>query len=207
MRPRPRPGPNGMNGRPSMQPPSQEARDNLRRPSAPNLRDRAQGAITPPARTRSASSLESNGPPKLPSELMKDGSLKQDSTYSPPSSPKLQASGPTRSTVAAQMRCRLYLKQSHAQWKSLGNARLKLYHIMPANHKQLVVENDKKMLISTIILTDGVERVGKVGVAVEVSDNGIHTGIIYMLQMRSEESAQGLFGELIDGGSRTVAIT
>lgn len=78
---------------------------------------------------------------------------------------------------------------------------------MPANHKQLVVENDKKMLISTIILTDGVERVGKVGVAVEVSDNGIHTGIIYMLQMRSEESAQGLFGELIDGGSRTVAIT
>ncbi|CAO1617326.1 unnamed protein product [Sympodiomycopsis kandeliae] len=205
-RPQMRPPPPGnFSGRPAY-PSSQDARDNMRRPSAPNLRDRSQGAISPPVRTRSASSMESQGAPKLPSEMMKAGSMKGEA-YSPPSSPKLQPSGPTTSTVSAQMRCRLYLKQSHAQWKSLGNARLKLYHIMPADHKQLVVENDKKMLISTIVLTDGVERVGKVGVAVEVSDNGNHTGIIYMLQMRSEESAQGLFGELIDGGGRTVAIT
>lgn len=211
MRPRPPFGPNGMGGGRPFSPSSQEMRDNMRRPSAPNLRERAQGGgsgnITPPVRTRSASSLGSQGAPKLPSEMLKDGSLQRGGEYSPPSSPKQMPNGPSRSTVAAQMRCRLYLKQSHAQWKSLGNARLKLYHIMPANHKQLVVENDKKMLVSTIILTDAVERVGKVGVAVEVSDNGIHTGIIYMLQMRSEESAQGLFGELIDGGSRTVAIT
>lgn len=173
--------------------------------------------MTPPVRTRSASSMGSNGggggggsgAAKLPSAMMKDGDLRSmggHEAYSPPSSPNLKASGPTTSTVSAQMRCRLYLKQSHAQWKSLGNARLKLYHIMPVDHKQLVVENDRKMLISTIVLSDGVERVGKVGVAVEVSDQGNRTGIIYMLQMRSEESAQGLFGELIDGSGRTVAI-
>lgn len=104
------------------------------------------------------------------------------------------------------MRCRLYLKQSHAQWKSLGNARLKLYHLMPDDVKQLVVENDKKPdpLISSIILPDGVERVGKVGVAIELSDNGQRTGIIYMIHLRSEESAVALFGQLLEGSDRSV---
>lgn len=104
------------------------------------------------------------------------------------------------------MRCRLYLKQNHAQWKALGNARLKLYHILPDDVKQLVVENDKKPtpLISNIILPDGVERVGKVGVAVELSDNGNRTGIVYMLHLRSEESAFALFGQLLEGSDRTV---
>lgn len=142
------------------------------------------------------------GAPKLPSEMLRDGEIRHEG-YSPPSSPKLKARGPTSSTVSAQMRCRLYLKQGHANWKSLGNARLKVYHLLPADQRQLVVENDKKMLISTIVLPDGVERVGKVGVAVEVSDAGNRTGIVYMLQMRSEESAQGLFGELIEGSGRT----
>ncbi|CAO1630238.1 unnamed protein product [Parajaminaea phylloscopi] len=190
-------------------PPSSASREPLRRPSAPNLRDRANGAMTPPVRTRSASSMGSNGgAPKLPSEMLRDGDLRSASnSNSPPGSPELKPKGPTTSTVSAQMRCRLYLKQSHAQWKSLGNARLKLFHLMPANQRQLVVENDRKMLISTIILPDGVERVGKVGVAVEISDEGNRTGIVYMLQMRSEDSAQGLFGELIDGSGRTIAVT
>lgn len=100
----------------------------------------------------------------------------------------------------------MYLKQSHGSWKALGNARLKLYHLMPDDVKQLVVENDKKPtpLISSIILPDGVERVGKVGVAVELSDNGSRTGIIYMLHLRSEESAFALFGQLLEGSDRTV---
>lgn len=202
-RPPPPPPPGG----PDYLPSPGRPRDPMRRPSAPNLRDQRGDSSTPPSRTRSVSSMGSNGAPKLPSEMLKDGDLKSHTPrYTPPSSPTLKPSGPTTSTIAAQMRCRLYLKQSHAQWKSLGNARLKLYHIMPINDKQLVVENDRKTLVSTIILPDGVERVGKVGVAVEISDKGNRTGIIYMLQMRSEESAQGLFGELIDGSGRTVAI-
>lgn len=104
------------------------------------------------------------------------------------------------------MRCRLYLKQGHQQWKALGNARLKLYHLLPEDFKQLVVENDKKPapLISSIILADGVERVGKVGVAVELSDSGARTGIVYMLHLRSEESAVALFEQLLEGSDRTV---
>lgn len=77
--------------------------------------------------------------------------------------------------------------------------------MMPSGDKQLVVENDKKTLISTIVLTDGVERVARTGVAVELSDSGSRTGIVYMLQLRSPESALGLFETMISNSDRTAA--
>jgi 5-enolpyruvylshikimate-3-phosphate synthase len=103
------------------------------------------------------------------------------------------------------MKCKVFLKQQHAQWKSLGSAKLKLYRQEPTNVKQLVVEADSssaKVLISTIVLTDGVERVGKTGVAIELSDRGQRTGIVYMIQLRNEKSAGGLFDELLVGSDR-----
>ena len=105
--------------------------------------------------------------------------------------------------LCAQMRCKVFLKQSYAQWRSLGSARLRLYHLMPSKTNQLVVENDKKVMISSIVLPNAVERVGKTGLAVELSDMGRLTGIVYMLHMRSEESANGLFEQLLTGSSRT----
>jgi hypothetical protein len=104
------------------------------------------------------------------------------------------------------MKCKVFLKQQHAQWKSLGAARLKLYRESPTNVKQLVVEAENKaktILISTIVLTDGVERVGKTGVAVELSDKGARTGIVYMIQLRNESSAVGLFDSLLAGSDRS----
>ena len=128
---------------------------------------------------------------------------------SPPTSPTMSRpipTGPVTSTVSAQMKCKVFLKQGHAQWKSLGSAKLKLYHQQPTNVKQLVVEADdknKSALISTIVLSDGVERVAKTGVAVELSDNGARTGIVYMIQLRTEQAAVGLFESLLEGSDRT----
>ena len=62
------------------------------------------------------------------------------------------------------------------------------------------------MLISTIGLSDGVERVGKTGVAIEPSDQGALSGIVYMIQLRNETSALGLFDSLLAGSDRTVAV-
>jgi hypothetical protein len=127
---------------------------------------------------------------------------------SPPNSPVEEThmpTGPVTSTISAQMKCKVFLKREHAQWKSLGSAKLKLYRQTPTNVKQLVVEADdrqKSVLISTIVLTDGVERVGKTGVAVELSDKGARTGIVYMIQLRNEESAGGLFDSLLAGSDR-----
>ncbi|EPQ60718.1 hypothetical protein GLOTRDRAFT_68598 [Gloeophyllum trabeum ATCC 11539] len=126
---------------------------------------------------------------------------------SPPPSPIEEEvpKGPVTSSVTANMKCKVFLQQHHAQWKSLGAARLKLYNQQPTNVKQLVVEADDKrktVLISTIVLSDGVERVGKTGVAVELSDKGARTGIIYMIQLRNESAAQGLFDSLLAGSDR-----
>lgn len=72
--------------------------------------------------------------------------------------------------------------------------------------KQLVVKADSKdkIIVSTIVLTDGVERVGKTGVAVELSnDKGARTGIIYMIQLRNEKAAGALFDKLLEGSDRS----
>lgn len=128
---------------------------------------------------------------------------------SPPTSPIRESVphiGPVTSAISAQMKCKVFLKQQHAQWKSLGSAKLKLYRESPTNVKQLVVEadnKDKSILISTIVLTDGVERVGKTGVAIELSDKGVRAGVVYMLQLRNETSAQGLFDSLLAGSDRS----
>lgn len=106
------------------------------------------------------------------------------------------------------MKCKVFLQEQHAKWKSLGSAKLKLYHESPTNVKQLVVEadnNKKTMLISTIVLEDGVERVGKTGVAIELSDKGQRTGIVYMIQLRDEKSAGGLYEALLAGSDRADA--
>ena len=126
---------------------------------------------------------------------------------SPPTSPIQQPQDlePVVSTISAQMKCKVFLQQQHAQWKSLGSAKLKLYCQNPTNIKQLVVEadnRDKSILISTIVLTDGVERVGKTGIAIELSDKGARTGVIYMIQLRNETSAGGLFDSLLAGSDR-----
>jgi len=128
---------------------------------------------------------------------------------SPPNSPVAESRpnvGPVTSTISAQMKCKVFLQQQHAQWKSLGSARLKLYRQDPTNIKQLVVEADNKektVLISTIVLTDGVERVGKTGVAIELSSQGSRTGIIYMLQLRNEQAVGGFFDSLLAGSDRS----
>lgn len=128
---------------------------------------------------------------------------------SPPTSPTeiVQPTGPIETAVRADMKCKVFLKQQHAQWKALGSAKLMLYEQRPTFVKQLVVEadnKDKTMLISTIVLTDGVERVGKTGIAIELSDSGSRTGIIYMIQLRNEKSAGGLFEMLLAGSDRGV---
>ena len=172
------------------------------------------------ARTDSSSSLQSlpssiyapQAKPLLPSaqfnNLKSTGSIPTFADPSPPSSPVEETprqTGPTRTEVTATMKCKVFLKEQHQKWKSLGAARLRLYHESPTNVKQLVVEadnNKKTPLISTIVLPDGVERVAKTGVAIELSDQGLRTGIVYMLQLRDEKSAGGLFDSLLAGSDR-----
>ncbi|EGO27144.1 hypothetical protein SERLADRAFT_434913 [Serpula lacrymans var. lacrymans S7.9] len=111
------------------------------------------------------------------------------------------------SSICEQMSCKVFIQQNHSQWKPLGVANLKLYRQNSSNVKQLVAETDNKeraVIISTIVLVDGVERVGKTGVAIELSDaRGMRTGTIYMIQLRNEATAVRLFGSLLAGSDRS----
>jgi hypothetical protein len=177
-----------------------------------HMSDSSSGSMhQPPSRSRSAEPLRPPDPPsaRFSSFPHINTDVPRDEADSPPASPEEEEvaalTGPA--VISAQMKCKVFLKQSHQQWKSLGAAKLKLYAQPGKTLKQLVVESDsssKAMLISTIVLTDGVERVAKTGVAVEISDRGKRTGIIYMIQLRNENSAMGLFESLLAGSDRAV---
>ncbi|GAA5999679.1 hypothetical protein JCM10207_005866 [Rhodosporidiobolus poonsookiae] len=173
--------------------------------SADGLRGEAasQGAFSAQYRMPSQALLEdrSHSAPGA----SRQGSRRGEDDFSPPTSP-VEPKAPEKTRVVADMRCKIFLQQHHAVWKSLGTAKLKLFLSQPSNTKQLVVDSDKKggqTVVSTIVLTDGVERVGKTGVAIEISDQGDRTGIVYMLQMKTEQSATGLFEQLLIGSDRT----
>ncbi|WFD44920.1 hypothetical protein MPSI1_003594 [Malassezia psittaci] len=177
---------------------------NPRRPSEPNT---ALANLPMPLRSQSQPRLEGLGSIKPPSQMLQEGGRQNSPDWlnegDVPRPATAQDNRRPSFNLCAQMRCKVFLKQSYAQWKSLGSARLRLYHLQPGSVNQLVVQNEKKLIISTIVLPDAVERVGKTGLAVEISDNGRLTGVVYMLHMRSEDSASGLFGQLLAGSSRT----
>lgn len=150
-------------------------------------------------RSQSAEGLRDNMHYRMPSAMLQEersnsapGQARggkfggMDDDESPPPSPLDKR--PEQTTIVAQMRAKIFLRQNLGQWKSLGTGKLKLFLSTPSHIKQLVVDSDKgnppKTVISTIVLTDGVERVGKTGVAIELSDSGSRTGIVYMLQVR-----------------------
>ena len=212
-------------------PANQQARQNLASRSLGSLRDASLAGANPPplpGKTYSTNTLDQRLQPpneygslpmrahsadggqhyRAPSAHLQAStsaarpSLDDDSP--PPSPVDGRPTGPVTNEIIAQMKCKVFLQTSHQQWKSLGQANLKLYLQSPTNVKQLVVDsgkNGKTILISTIVLSDGVERVGKAGiheraragltfiisgktgVAIELSDAGSRTGIVYMIQV------------------------
>lgn len=172
------------------------------RPDMPFMHQRQSGGSSPVHPLQSRTNSVTTDSWRSPQDI------DPDSPAGSPVEDSHRFSGPTVSTITAQFKCKIFLKLQHGQWKSLGSARLKLYLQQPTNVKQLVVESeskDKPVLISTIVLTDGVERVGKTGVAIELSDKGSRTGIIYLIQLRNDVSANGLFDSLLAGSDRAAS--
>ncbi|KAL1409909.1 hypothetical protein Q8F55_003908 [Vanrija albida] len=166
---------------------------------------RAPEAVQPPS-ARMGTFHEVTVPPHQQQQQYQQQNQQypDDDDDTPPASPTEEVitalTGPT--TITAQMKCKVFLNNGHQQWKSLGSAKLKLFVEQGRNVKQLVVESNKKVLISTIVLTDGVERVGRTGVAIELSTNGQRSGHVYMIQLRNDASADGLHESLLAGSDR-----
>jgi len=198
-------------------------RNPIRTATVPMPAASASASSTPPqpsrALSRSASQsqlgehIPSNGA-VLPSQMNRDKPQRnsnewmhepddEDNDNDMSTTRRMRAHEAQSFNLCAQMRCKVFLKHSYAQWRALGSARLRLYHLRPSNTNQLVVENDKKTIISSIILPIAVQRVGRTGLAVELSDYGRLTGVVYMLHMRSEESANGLHQQLLTGSTRS----
>ncbi|CAG8499556.1 2850_t:CDS:10 [Ambispora leptoticha] len=106
-------------------------------------------------------------------------------------SSSLQAQENGRETVATvteimETKCRVFLQNDHGVWTNLNWGHMKLSIETPAHRKRIVISSEKRAkIIDAIVWEDGVERVGKNGVAITLAN----MGIVYMLQMKEEKTA------------------
>lgn len=117
-------------------------------PPLPPIPGQYNGAGGPSTSSSYASSLHAPQPRTLlPSAQLSAHTTGSTGTpdfleASPPNSPSNETralpDGPVTTTIQAQMKCKVFLKQQHAQWKSLGSAKLKLYNQQPTDRKSVV---------------------------------------------------------------------
>ncbi|CAG8465277.1 4206_t:CDS:10 [Ambispora gerdemannii] len=90
-------------------------------------------------------------------------------------------------TKIMETKCRVFLQNDHGVWTNLNWGHMKLSIETPAHRKRIVISSDKQQtkIIDAIVWEDGVERVGKTGVAITLAN----MGIVYMLQMKEEKTA------------------
>ncbi|CAG8478043.1 27364_t:CDS:10 [Dentiscutata erythropus] len=105
--------------------------------------------------------------------------------------------------LAMECRCKLFLQNDHGIWTNLGWGNMKLEIESPSQRKKLVINSEKqnKKLVDAIVREDGVERVGRAGVAITLNniDLANNRRIIYMMQVKEEAMAVKAYGIMKQG--------
>ncbi|CAG8616660.1 8696_t:CDS:1, partial [Racocetra fulgida] len=106
-------------------------------------------------------------------------------------------------TLAMECRCRVFLQNDHGIWTNLGWGNMKLEIESPSQRKKILINSEKqnKKLVDSVVREDGVERVGRAGVAITLNnvDKTNNRRIIYMMQMKEEATAVKAFGIMKQG--------
>ncbi|CAG8517835.1 11379_t:CDS:10 [Acaulospora morrowiae] len=95
------------------------------------------------------------------------------------------------SSIVLESQCKLFLKNDHGIWTNLGSGNMKLLLETPSRRKRVVVISEKNStkLVDTIIWETGVEKVGKISIAITLNNivgNAGNPPIVYMMQMKDK---------------------
>ncbi|CAG8812570.1 22392_t:CDS:1, partial [Cetraspora pellucida] len=133
------------------------------------------------------------------SHLLPQGLLKSRSS----SLQSLKQNDEKSMTLAMECRCRVFLQNDHGIWTNLGWGNMKLEVESPSQRKKILITSEKqnKKLVDSFVREDGVERVGRAGVAITLNnvDKTNNRRIIYMMQMKEEATAVKAFGIMKQG--------
>ncbi|KAG0760661.1 hypothetical protein G6F57_009072 [Rhizopus arrhizus] len=86
--------------------------------------------------------------------------------------------------LAMQCQCKLYLQSSSAKWSSFGSVSMKISQHQKTKKMHLAVESHKKVLVSAMVQSRNVERLGPKRISLLF--NNEKTSMVYMIQVREE---------------------
>jgi hypothetical protein len=94
-------------------------------------------------------------------------------------------------TLVMEARCRVLLQNDYNDWTNLNWGSMQLLLEKPSQRKRIIINSDKaKMkLVDSILWDDGLERVGRTGIAITLKNVDANVRIIYMMQMKDEKTA------------------
>ncbi|CAG8527746.1 8812_t:CDS:2 [Diversispora eburnea] len=72
-----------------------------------------------------------------------------------------------------ESRCRIFLNNEHAIWTNFGWGKVQVILETPSNKKRIIIilDKQKSKLVDSIIWETGVEKVGKLGIAITINNN------------------------------------
>ncbi|KAG1127562.1 hypothetical protein G6F42_006778 [Rhizopus arrhizus] len=86
--------------------------------------------------------------------------------------------------LVLECKCKLYLQSSSAKWHSFGSAHLKVSQHSKTKKMHLAVESHKKLLVSAMVSSRNVERLGPKSISFLFTNE--KTSVVYMIKLREE---------------------
>lgn len=86
--------------------------------------------------------------------------------------------------LVLESKCKLYLQSSSAKWHSFGSAHLKVSQHSKTKKMHLTVESHKKVLVSAMVSSRNVERLGPKSISFLFTNE--KTSLVYMVKLREE---------------------
>ncbi|KAI8372051.1 hypothetical protein EDC96DRAFT_552231 [Choanephora cucurbitarum] len=116
----------------------------------------------------------------------------QEDTYDDPE-PVDTVNVPQSSRPILQCKAKLFIKNETSSWSAFGSVNMQISQQSPSMRMLIEIQNDKTKLVSSIVRSGNVEKIGPKRISFLLTDESSKTSIVYMIHVREDQNASKIF--------------
>ncbi|OAD70159.1 hypothetical protein PHYBLDRAFT_102741, partial [Phycomyces blakesleeanus NRRL 1555(-)] len=97
--------------------------------------------------------------------------------------------GPQTLQPVMQFKCKLFLQNETSSWSPFGSVSMRISQQIPSKRMHIYIENEKNKLVSSVVRSGNVEKVGNKKVTFLLKNEQERTSMVYMIQLKDEKTA------------------
>ncbi|KAL0089337.1 hypothetical protein F4703DRAFT_1733783 [Phycomyces blakesleeanus] len=102
---------------------------------------------------------------------------------------RLAENGPQTLQPVMQFKCKLFLQNETSSWSPFGSVSMRISQQIPSKRMHIYIENEKNKLVSSVVRSGNVEKVGNKKVTFLLKNEQERTSMVYMIQLKDEKTA------------------